>query len=194
MVVSPDVTVYMIGMLRPAPTPPTVAPPAPEDLCREWYETHGAAVYGYLRFHLPSADEAEDVTADVFLRAVAAAERFDPARGSARAWLLRMARNALYDYRRRERHRRHVSLTALYDLRSDAPSPEERLLREEATMRLLAAVAQLGEADRELIGLRYGSGLDTAATAATLGLRESVVRTRLWRALERLRRVLASAP
>ena len=68
------------------------------------------------------------------------------------------------------------------------------MLREEAVTRLLAAVAQLGEADRELIGLRYGSGLDTAATAATLGLREAVVRTRLWRALARLRRVLASAP
>ncbi|MGN6391547.1 MAG: RNA polymerase sigma factor [Gemmatimonadales bacterium] len=181
-------------MLRPSPAQPTVDVGAPEDLCREWYETHGTAVYGYLRFHLSSADEAEDVTADVFLRAVAAADRFDPARGPARAWLLRIARNALHDQRRRERHRRHVSLTALYDLQSDAPSPEERLLREEAVTRLLAAVAQLGEADRELIGLRYGSGLDTAATAATLGLREAVVRTRLWRALARLRRVLASAP
>jgi RNA polymerase sigma factor (sigma-70 family) len=135
-------------------------------------------VYGYLRFHLASADEAEDLTADVFLRAVAAADRFDPARGTVRAWLLRIARNALHDHRRRDRHRRCAPLAALYDLRSEDPSPEERLL---------------AEADRELIGLRYGSGLDTAATAATLGLRESVVRTRLWRALERLRRVLAAA-
>jgi RNA polymerase sigma factor (sigma-70 family) len=150
-------------------------------------------VYGYLRFHLASADEAEDLTADVFLRAVAAADRFDPARGTVRAWLLRIARNALHDHRRRDRHRRCAPLAALYDLRSEEPSPEERLLREEAVSRLLAAVAQLAEADRELIGLRYGSGLDTAATAATLGLRESVVRTRLWRALERLRRVLAAA-
>ena len=46
--------------------------------CRDWYEAHGTAVYGYLRFHLASADEAEDLTADVFLRAVRAADRFDP--------------------------------------------------------------------------------------------------------------------
>ena len=91
------------------------------DRCRAWYEAHGQAVYGYLRFHLASADEAEDLTADVFLRAVAAADRFDPARGTARAWLLRIARNALHDHRRRERHRRHVPLAALYDLRSDDP-------------------------------------------------------------------------
>ena len=43
---------------------------APERRCREWYEAHGHAVYGYLRFHLPSAEEAEDLTAEVFLRAL----------------------------------------------------------------------------------------------------------------------------
>jgi RNA polymerase sigma-70 factor (ECF subfamily) len=78
----------------------------------------------------------------------------------------------------------------MYDLRCDAPSPEERLLREEEVGRLLAAVASLGPDDRELIGLRYGSGLDTAETAAVLGVRPAVVRTRLWRALARLRAVL----
>jgi RNA polymerase sigma-70 factor (ECF subfamily) len=55
---------------------------------------------------------------------------------------------------------------------------------------LLAAVAELGAGDREIIGLRYGSGLDTGETAALLGVREAVVRTRLWRALGRLRRVM----
>jgi RNA polymerase sigma-70 factor (ECF subfamily) len=163
---------------------------APERRCREWYEAHGHTVYGYLRFHLPSADEAEDLTADVFLRAVRAADRFDPDRGAPRAWLLRIARNALHDHRRRERRRRQVPMDALLDLRSDAPSPEERLLWQETVARLLAAVAELGDGDREVIGLRYGSGLDTAETAAILGLRESVVRTRLWRALGRLRRVM----
>jgi RNA polymerase sigma-70 factor (ECF subfamily) len=163
---------------------------AAERRCREWYEAHGHAVYGYLRFHLPSADEAEDLTAEVFLRAVRAAERFDPGRGAARTWLLRIARNALHDQLRRERRRRQVPMDVLLDLRSDAPSPEERLLWQETVARLLAAVAELADGDREIIGLRYGSGLDTAETAAMLGLRESVVRTRLWRALGRLRRVM----
>jgi RNA polymerase sigma-70 factor (ECF subfamily) len=163
---------------------------ASERRCREWYEAHGQAVYGYLRFHLPSADEAEDLTAEVFLRAVRAAGQFDPARGAPKAWLLRIARNALHDHRRRERRRRQVPMDALLDLRSDAPSPEERLLWQETVARLLAALAELGDGDREIIGLRYGSGLDTADTAALLGVREAVVRTRLWRALGRLRRVM----
>jgi RNA polymerase sigma-70 factor (ECF subfamily) len=178
-----DMTAHVLDARAPAP--------AAESLCREWYEAHGRGVYSYLRFHLPSADEAEDLTADVFLRAVRASDRFDPARGSARGWLLRIARNALHDHLRRARRRHHVSLGAMHDLRCEAPSPEERLLWEEEVARLLAAVAELGPADREIISLRYGSGLDTAETAGILGVREATVRTRLWRALARLRRVLA---
>jgi RNA polymerase sigma factor (sigma-70 family) len=56
--------------------------------------------------------------------------------------------------------------------------------------RLLDAVATLAEADRELIGLRYGSGLDTAEVAQILGIREGSVRTRLWRVLGKLRGAL----
>lgn len=166
-------------------------PPA-DSLCRAWYEDHGRAVYSYLRFHLPSADEAEDLTADVFLRAVRAEDRFDPARSSARTWLFRIARNALFDHLRRERRRRLVPLSTMRDLCSDAPSPEERVLWEEEVGRLVSAVAGLGARDREVIGLRYGSGLDTREVAEILGIAEPAARTRLWRALGRLREVLAS--
>ncbi len=154
---------------------------------RGWYEEFGQAVYSYLRFHLPNADIAEDVTADTFLKVFHAADRFDPARGTARTWIFRIAQNTLRDHRRRARVRRHVPLTSMRDLAADAPSPEERLLWEEQVAQLLAAVTELSAADREIISLRYGSGLDTAALAEVLGLRESAARTRLWRAVGRLR-------
>jgi RNA polymerase sigma factor (sigma-70 family) len=173
----------------PAPAAPGFTAPA-DPRCREWYEAHGAGVYGYLRFHLASADEAEDLTADVFLRAMRAADRFDPSRGSPRNWLLRIARNTLRDHLRRERRRREAPLGAMYDLRCEAPSPEERLLWEEEVARLVVAVGRLGAGDREIIGLRYGSGLDTAETADLLGVGQPAVRTRLWRALARLRAAL----
>ena len=180
------------------PTPTDLPPPAlypgvtPASACQGWYEAHGRAVYGYLRFHLSSADEAEDLTADVFLRAVRAEGRFDPTRASARTWLLRIARNALLDHVRRERRRQQVPLGAMRDLHSDVPSPEERVLWEEEVGRLLSAVAGLGARDREVIGLRYGSGFDTREVAEILGVAEAAARTRLWRALVRLREVLGS--
>jgi RNA polymerase sigma-70 factor, ECF subfamily len=173
------------------PAPSGSAPArAAEALCREWYEAYGAAVYNYFRFHVPLPDVAEDLTAETFLKVIRAAGRFDPERGRAKAWILTVARNVLGDWRRRARLRQYVALGTMHDLIYEAPSPEERLLREEEVGRLLDAVATLGDADRELIGLRYGSGLDTAEVAQILGISEGSVRTRLWRVLGKLRGVL----
>ena len=174
--------------------PRSAAPAAPAELrearCRGWYEEHGRTIYSFLRFQVDSADTADDLTAEVFLRAVRSADRFDPARGEARSWLFRIAQNVLRDHGRRERRRRQVSLSDYRDLRSDAPSPEERVLWQEEVGRLLAALDELSEGDRRLVSLRYGSGLSSAEAAEVLGIREAAVRTRLWRALGRLRKVL----
>lgn len=161
-----------------------------EALCHEWYEAHGVAVYNYFRFHVPQPDVAEDLTAETFLKVVRAADRFDPAKGTPRAWILTVARNLLADWRRRARLRQYVTLGTMHDLVYEAPSPEERLLREEEVGQLLDAVATLADADRELISLRYGSGLDSAEVAQILGISEGSVRTRLWRVLGRLRGVM----
>ena len=174
------------------PAPSGSAPArAAETRCREWYEAYGTPVYNYFRFHVPLPEVAEDLTAETFLKVIRAADRFDPARGSAKAWILTVARNVLGDWRRRARLRQYVALGTMHDLIYDAPSPEERLLREEEVGRLLDAVATLGDADRELIGLRYGSGLETGEVAQILGISEGSVRTRLWRALGKLRGVLS---
>jgi len=59
------------------PATPAVSPPADAltELCREWYHAHGAAVYGYFRFHVPAIDVAEDLTAETFLKLVRSARR-----------------------------------------------------------------------------------------------------------------------
>ena len=193
---TPALAVRMNDVTSPsASETPAVAgarPASPDEaLCREWYEAYGVAVYNYFRFHVPQADVAEDLTAETFLKVVRAADRFDPLKGTPKAWILAVARNVLADWRRRARLRQYVALGTMHDLIYEAPSPEERLLREEEVGRLLDAVATLADADRELVGLRYGSGLDTAEVAQILGISEGSVRTRLWRVLGRLRGVMA---
>ena len=176
--------------MNPTTRPVTETPAAetgPQQLCAAWYAAHGEAIYNYLRFQLVAPDEAEDLTAETFLRAVRAAERFDLARASAQTWLLTIARNVLIDHIRSVRTRRHVGLDELRDLAVDAPSPEERMLRREAVAGVLEAMAQMSQEDREVLSLRFGGDLDIPELAALLGLRAGTVRTRLWRALERLR-------
>ena len=134
---------------------------AARDRCRVWYEQHGEAVYNYVRFQVPEPDAAEDIVADTFVRALRAARRYDEARGGARGWLLAIARNLVHDYRRRSR-----------------------------VGRLLDALGTLNDSDRELVSLRYASGLDGGEVAELLGISEGMVRTRLWRALKRLKTAL----
>lgn len=159
--------------------------------CREWYRAHGRALYHYLRFQVASPDIAEDLTAEVFLRALRHIESFDPGLGTPRAWLFRIAQNALRDHRRQARRRAVLPMASLRDLEYEAPSPEERLLWEEEVARLLGAVAMLPAPDQEIIGLCYGSDLSAAEAGEILGLSDSAARTRLWRALRRLRKALA---
>jgi RNA polymerase sigma-70 factor (ECF subfamily) len=168
-------------------SPSTAAQARTEQLCADWYAAHGEAIYNYLRFQLVAPDEAEDLTAETFLRAVRSADRFDPSRASAQTWLLTIARNVLIDHIRSARARRHVGLDELRDLAVDAPSPEERMLRREAVAGVLEAMALLSQEDREVLSLRFGGDLDIPEIAALLGVRAGTVRTRLWRALERLR-------
>jgi RNA polymerase sigma-70 factor (ECF subfamily) len=162
----------------------------PQEVCRSWYESYGHRLYSYLRFHLPTPDLAEDLTAEVFLRALKSYARYDPAAGSPRAWLFRIAQNALRDYQRQSTRRLVLPISALRDLECEAPSPEERVLWEEEVTGLMAGVARLSATDREVIGLCYGSELSMAEAGEILGLSATATRTRLWRALRRLRRIL----
>lgn len=157
------------------------------DPCAAWYQAHGKAVYNYFRFQQIPPDDAEDFTAETFLRAVRAADRYDPARAAVQTWLLTIARNVLLDERRSARVRLRVGVDLLRDLAMDEPSPEERMLRREEVGAAMSAMGRLGAEDRELLSLRYGSELEVAELAAMFDLPAGTVRTRLWRAMDRLR-------
>jgi len=159
--------------------------------CAAWYEAYGKAVYNYFRFQLISPDDAEDLTAETFLRAVRASDRYDATRAAVQTWLLTIARNVLIDERRSARVRRRVGVDELRDLAMDEPSPEERMLRREEVGAAMTAMGALGNEDRELLSLRYGGELDIAELAELLDVPAGTVRTRLWRALERLREQMA---
>lgn len=180
-----------------APTRPSrEAAAQPADLPPDfeaWFRDHRESVYRYVRFRLPTREVAEDVTSEVFLKALRALGRYDPRRSAPRTWLLRIARNAVTDYLRalRRRGSLHISLDRVPDLVSQAPSQEERLLREEQLRRLFNAAATLRSADQEILSLRYGAGLGNAEIAETLNITSNAVAVRIHRALGRLRAAVA---
>lgn len=138
-----------------------------------------------------NAADAEEAAQDGFVKAWHALGGFDPARPF-RPWLLAIVANEARN-RRRAAGRREALLVraAAADARAaDAAgdrSPEGALLVAERHAALAVALERLDERDRQVIACRYLLELTEAETAAALGCRAGTVKSRLSRALERLR-------
>lgn len=148
------------------------------------YRRHRLSVFRYLRTRTASDDDAAELTAVAFERALAAMPRYRSVGGGIVAWLLRIARNAAIDAGRRTSV---VTLPAeLADGRPRA-TPEEAVLAGEARAALIAAVELLPEMQREAIVLRYAAGLTAREIAEVLGKREAATQKLLSRALATIR-------
>ena len=138
-----------------------------------------------------SAADAEEAVQDGFVKAYRALGRFR--RGSPlRPWLLRIVSNEARNRRRSAGRRDALALRVAAENRpGDAvPSPEAALLGREEHERLLAAVERLSEQHRDAVACRYFLDLSEEETAAALGVRRGTVKSRLARALVRLREEL----
>jgi RNA polymerase sigma-70 factor (ECF subfamily) len=154
-----------------------------------WYREYQSSVFRYVRFRVATREAAEDVTSDVFMKALRSFHRYDANRASPKTWLLRMARNAVTDHLRalKRRGSLHVSLDRIPDLVADVPSQEERVIKQERIQRLLNGSQTLRKADQEILSLRYGTGLDNDEIAEHLEISNNAVAVRLHRALKRLK-------
>ena len=138
-----------------------------------------------------NAADAEEAAQDGFVKAYRALGRFR--RGSPlQPWLLRIVANEARNRRRSAGRRERLALRAAAEVRpGDAvPSPEAALLAGESRRRLLEAVERLSDEHRDAIACRYLLDLSEDETAAALGVRRGTVKSRLSRALERLREEL----
>ena len=143
-------------------------------------------VHGYVRYRVRDVHAAEDLTAQVFERALVRLGSIrDP--GCVRAWVFTIARNVVADYRRGQRAGLDLdSADELEHLWVD--SPEGDALRREESRRLLAHLAELGDRERELIGLRFAAGLTNREIGEICGLSEANVAQIVHRAVVKLRR------
>ena len=138
--------------------------------------------YGYLLYLTKNWAVAEDLTGETFETALKKWRRFDPNRGTARAWLLAIARTTALDWFRSEaRRRKREERAELTERRDATDSFGEGLSADlEEGLRVLSA------GEREVVALRVVLDLDGDETARLLGISPSAVSTRLSRALTKL--------
>jgi RNA polymerase sigma-70 factor (ECF subfamily) len=150
------------------------------------FDQYSQAVYDFLFRMTRRADLAEDLTQETFLNIVRTPERFDPSRGSAKAYLFAIARNlALKHYRDRGQEKQMGDL----ELQTWSTDPRELL---DAGAAVAAAVSSLPPLQQETLILFEYEGATLQEIAQIAGADVGTVKSRLHRARGRLKRLLAS--
>jgi RNA polymerase sigma-70 factor (ECF subfamily) len=144
------------------------------------------SIYAYVAYRIGAGPDAEDVTGEVFARALRYRKSYDGSKGTPVAWLTGIARRVIAERAGNAR-----------DTVAEVPdTAAPGVLEDESVSRLTmqAAVATLAERDRELVALRYGADLTAAQIGELLDLSPNAVEVALHRALRRLRAELEGEP
>ncbi|GAA2683724.1 sigma-70 family RNA polymerase sigma factor [Actinosynnema pretiosum subsp. pretiosum] len=155
------------------------------------FDRHARALHGYLRRRV--GDLADDLVAETFLVAYQSRAGYDPARGTARAWLHGIAANLLRRHLRQEVRGLRAFARAGVDVTGDGAADDhggrvaERVDAAVAARRLAGALAALEPGDRDVLLLTSWAGLDATEVAGALGIPAGTVRSRLHRVRGRLR-------
>jgi RNA polymerase sigma factor (sigma-70 family) len=139
-------------------------------------------VYAYVAYRVHSRTDSEDITSEVFERALRYRSSYDASRGEPLAWLIGIARRCIDDWRRQQGA--HASVDEWADSGDHAASAIERLA-------IADAIGALDPRERELIALRYGADLSSRQIAQLLEMQTNAVDVALHRARGRLKDLLA---
>jgi RNA polymerase sigma-70 factor (ECF subfamily) len=152
------------------------------------YDRHVVRVYRHIYYLVSDAREAEDLTAQTFLRAWEAIDRYKERGAPFVAWLLRIAHNLTISYLRSKRD--HSELDEGFVDHKRRGNPEESLEQSSDEKSVREAVLQLRDEQRQVIMLRFVEELDYREVAAMIGKSVPAVRVIQHRALGNLRKLM----
>lgn len=164
------------------------------DAWADLYRQFAPAVFRFCRRAMPSREDAEDATSEVFLKVRGKLDQYDASRPF-NAWLYRVAANQCWDLLRRRRVRQDMETGDIETIPLEHPDPGqlERLLAERSAAQVRKGLEQLPNRTRMALTLRYYADMSYDEIAETLGVRRAFVGVLLLRARHQLRRVLEEA-
>jgi len=151
------------------------------------YQRYRDRVYWYLLARTGNADDAADLTQQVFLKALDGLARYTPQRGPFVAWLFGVARNAATNFRARSRPTVAWDYVTGESAIAPAQSVEDTIVRRESLDQLARLCAALDPARQELLALRFVGGLTSAEIAAVIGKSEAATKRQLTRIIQALK-------
>ncbi|MEL6406076.1 MAG: sigma-70 family RNA polymerase sigma factor [Chloroflexota bacterium] len=155
----------------------------------EVYARYGPMLLSFLSARLPTRQLAEEVLQDVMLAVWENAHKFE-ARSKVKTWMLVIARNRAINATRRKKLSL-IDISKVFDLKSDDTGPIEAVTRQETQDRVRVAIHKLPEGQREVLTLVFYHQLTGPEVAEVLDISEGTVKSRLHRAKETLKGLLA---
>lgn len=157
------------------------------------YRRYVDRIYGYCYSQVGNRGDAEDLTAQVFLEALTALDRYQEQHCFA-AWLFGIARNLCASYHRKRYAHPEVALkpeseTCLVGVITSAAAtgPEWRLIRQNLLDCIRTTLASISEDRKEALHLRFWGGLNSREIASIMGRGVGAVKMLIWRGINDLR-------
>lgn len=155
------------------------------------YERYVARIYRYLYYRTGNPQDAEDLTARTFYRALKSLPRYQDRGLPFAAWLYRIAHNVVANWLRDRSRRPVVALEAIGGGKSQEREPHEAIEKQEEQERLLRVVRSLPPERQELLILKFVEGMSNAEIGAVMGRTEGAIKSLYHRTLVALRAQLA---
>jgi len=155
------------------------------------YRDYAPAIFRFCRRAMPTREDAEDATMEIFMKLREKMSQYDPSR-SFSAWLYKVAANHCWDLLRRRKARHDKDMVDLDDLPLEAPEANqlEKLIEERSSEQVRKALNTLGARARMALVMRYYSDMSYDEIADALGVRRPFVGVLLLRARHELRQAL----
>ena len=153
------------------------------------YKEHFKGIFNYICFRIGNPTDAEDLAADVFVRAFERLGSFDSEKGEMRAWIGGIARNVVNTYLRKIMSKPKV--VELSELLSADIDIEEDYLHTETLRHLLSLVKLLPQEKQELLAMKYMLRLTNREIADALGKSEGAVKMAIHRIIEGLEKKMS---
>jgi RNA polymerase sigma-70 factor (ECF subfamily) len=150
------------------------------------YDRYVDTVFRFIYFRVNDRALAEDFTSETFLRALRRISSISYQGRDIGAWFVTIARNIIFDHMKSARHRLEVTTADTVEGDQRAPSTESAVLDLLTSERLMAAVKQLGDEQRECVMLRFIQGFSVSETAAVMGKNDGAIKALQHRAVRKL--------
>jgi len=155
----------------------------------ELYEEFLPKVFRYVKCRVSDMATAEDLTSSIFEKALVNFARYRPDKAAFSTWIFSIARNTVIDYYRvsTNKKKRAIPIEEAEEEAADNLSPPEELEKKELSEKLNVCVKHLSPQDQEIIHLKFEAELTNREISKMLGLSESSVGVRLYRAVRKMR-------